>query len=521
MLLKKILKDRNWLELCKHKKLKESIIEENIKHIRWNVLCKNQSLSEEFLKKHFDKIKLKSWKDVLKRSKPLSTSFLEKLVSENKLNPNNIVFCGKATDDFINNHQDIRWSLLPGKNNLSEALYRKNADKINYTFITCDKNLSDDFLIEFMDKINWIKVPFSRLSMRVLKELAKRDTNFNWAHTPARFTDNQLFSTEFLDLFFSKAFEKYIDKSNTRAGSIAISSYKQIAMHMILSTNDNSFLKRINCLTLDKFERFMKLLADMFSYDEKSLKLIFKNETKYFRKSAEYIKKYYSEDEYKSKTSSPSLILNRSVEYLKEHKDLYFAKNHINTLCSSYRISDRFIKEFDSLINYGSLSNNPYLFSLSDKAFESIADKLNWEYVSRSNLLNRKIMLKYGDKIHWECVRARIPKSLMMKNINNINIGAHLQYISGKDIEQNENLFKKMKMFRATSKKFSLDFIKKNLSVFKDELKLINSFIPKTKQVLVGNKIVRKKTMNFDKPIYSKEEMVAITELFKQYGDLL
>ena len=111
-------------------------------------------------------------------------------------------------------------------------------------------------------------------------------------------------------------------------------------------------------------------------------------------------------------------------------------------------------------------------------------------------------MFKYEDKIFWDMVGAKIPRSLFFKHLRCINVRKQAKSFTMKDVESNEYL--KEQYLKCPTKKMSFDFIKENLN----KLSCIN--------VANSYTLIKEKT----KFLYSIEERDAIREIFAMYKDL-
>ncbi len=77
----------------------------------------------------------------------------------NKFNWNEINFYkdNKLSEDFIREFQNnINWELVSQYQQLSEDFIREFYNRVDWYYISAYKKLSEDLTKEFQDKINWI-----------------------------------------------------------------------------------------------------------------------------------------------------------------------------------------------------------------------------------------------------------------------------------------------------------------------------------------------------------------------------
>ncbi len=107
---------------------------------------------------------------------------------------------------------EIRFSLRNGKDiglnyfsahiNLSEKFIREFADKINWINVSFYQKLSEEFIKEFSDKVDWFYISYrQKLSIEFIKEFSDK---INW-HVICRSTK--------LSKTFLKKFQHQIDRN--------------------------------------------------------------------------------------------------------------------------------------------------------------------------------------------------------------------------------------------------------------------------------------------------------------------
>ena len=82
-------------------------------------------------------------------------------IEEIRKNPNgidwhNIYYCKELSEDFIKEFKDkVVWGCISTNQRLSENFIREFQDKVLWKAISWFQNLSEDFIYEFYDKIDW------------------------------------------------------------------------------------------------------------------------------------------------------------------------------------------------------------------------------------------------------------------------------------------------------------------------------------------------------------------------------
>ncbi len=112
-----------------------------------------------------------------------SSSFIKELIQidfiKEQIDWNNIAYCPNLSEDFIIEFQDkLSFYIISREQTLSEDFIIKFQDKVNWSHISQYQKLSEDFIWEFRDKLHWKKISeYQILSNTFIRKCA---TYVNW-----------------------------------------------------------------------------------------------------------------------------------------------------------------------------------------------------------------------------------------------------------------------------------------------------------------------------------------------------
>ena len=157
-----------------HQKLSEDFINRYKEELSISDILRHQKVSEKFIEENKDVLKKQDWIFVAAYQK-LSEEFIKKY--RRKLNEKMIVIRQTHIDrDFILKlYKNINWveiSMEP----ISEECMRKWKDKLHWTYLCSsnNRNMSDDFIMEMKDYVEWKDLWMSRIMSERIRKEAKR-----------------------------------------------------------------------------------------------------------------------------------------------------------------------------------------------------------------------------------------------------------------------------------------------------------------------------------------------------------
>lgn len=157
-----------------HQKLPEDFINRYKEELGISYILRYQKVSEKFIKENKDGFTKQDWIFVAAYQK-LSEEFILKY--KKKLNGKLIIMNQLHLDnDFILGlYKNINWVEV-SMEQLSEECMRKWKDKLYWTYICSsnNKNMSDDFILEMKDYVEWKDLWLSRIMSEKIKKEAKK-----------------------------------------------------------------------------------------------------------------------------------------------------------------------------------------------------------------------------------------------------------------------------------------------------------------------------------------------------------
>ena len=232
---------------------------------------------------------------------------------------------------------DFDWANIAfyANNILSEEFIREFQDKINWKHVSRCQKLSEDFIREFQDKVNWKEISWNqKLSEDFIREFQDK---VYW---------NNISSFQTLSENFIKEFQDKVHWNN-------------IFQHKKLT---ESFLK-------NDFPNLPKT-QDIFMLQNLNIAFIFQD---------------LSEE-----------IIRIFIDKYKAHKKLSIIDwNKI----SQYQIlSENFIREFKDKVNWERISQYQ---TLSEDFIREFKDKVDWDSISKCQKLSEEFIEEFKHKIYW------------------------------------------------------------------------------------------------------------------------
>jgi len=201
----------------------------------------------------------------------------------NKINYFNILKHHKLSEDFIRENADnVNWTYVSVNQNLSEGFIREFQDKVNWYFISIYQKLSfEEFIREFQNKVNWHWISiYQKLSEEFIREFQNK---IDWIYISIYQKLSEGFIRENADKVFweniskyQKLSEEFIKEFQDKINWYCISRYQKLS---------EDFIKEFN----------LEKPKDNWLYVSKEEKLEYiKNNTDYEVVDNEYIIAYKS-----------------------------------------------------------------------------------------------------------------------------------------------------------------------------------------------------------------------------------
>lgn len=109
-------------------------------------------IDETLLREFKDKV---LWGSVL-RHKQLTSNFLRELVTWNDDLWDNIACYQKLSEDFIDEYKDkLQWIYLSSNQRLSEKFMEKHLDYLDWIYVSQYQKLSPEFMKKYENKLDW------------------------------------------------------------------------------------------------------------------------------------------------------------------------------------------------------------------------------------------------------------------------------------------------------------------------------------------------------------------------------
>lgn len=192
--MRKYEKHLYWEELCKYQDMSEKFIEEFINKIYARPLLDRGLINENFIRRYADTI---NWKTVSNSRADLSIGFLREF--KDKIDWQRYFYNHTPTQKFVEEFRDvIPLSTVIYKVKMTEDFIRRYRIELEkyYSFWSsiCEtQDLSEEFIEEFADKVNWKVISYrQKLSRRMIEKYADK---LDWKYMIA----NQKFDQKFIE----------------------------------------------------------------------------------------------------------------------------------------------------------------------------------------------------------------------------------------------------------------------------------------------------------------------------------
>lgn len=349
-----------WFWVCKQQKLSEKYIEHFIKgDIYWNFIFNNQNYSDHFLMKHLDKIE--NWFDFKPRiKKKIPIEFIDYAVKNKKeIDWSYFLQHKKLNAKTIKKYKDIINTVHFDPLDYSEKeLSRLISYGIEIKDLYSSKQLSDNFLREHLDDVNWdILSRTNNFSIEFIREYQDK---INWHEYSKR------------EIIPYEIFEEFQDKIIWNG----ISIYN----HCI----DKRFVKRFG----HKLEPWNIICNNFNKIDEDYLDSLYPNldaDEKERLYSLHPLSEQFVEKHLKGKREWKRYaadVRSLSEEFIRKHAD----KLDWHTLCSTQKLSERLMEDYIDRLDWLEVSINQ---KLSEKFIRKHQDKVVWGEI----LLNQKLSM--------------------------------------------------------------------------------------------------------------------------------
>lgn len=212
--------------ISEQEKLSEEFMDKYNGYLFWEELCKNQEMSEEFIEKHISRIYPRplldrgligerfirkyafdiNWKTISNSSANLSIDFLREF--RDKIDWQRYFNYHVPTEKFIEEFKDIiPWCYIPGRVKMSESFIRRHRLEMEkyyscWNSICEHQVLSEEFIEEFADKVDWKAVSFKqKLSKEMIHKYANK---VDWRYIVANQKLDQKFIKDHIDYITSQ-----------------------------------------------------------------------------------------------------------------------------------------------------------------------------------------------------------------------------------------------------------------------------------------------------------------------------
>ena len=176
--------------------------------------------------------------------------------SLNDVNWRNISYNKNLSENFIREFQDkVYWRLISEYQKLSENFIREFQDKVNWSYISANQKLSDNFIREFQNKVNWYNISIrQKLSEDFIREFKDK---IYWYYISE----------------YQKLSEDFIRKFQDKVDWNWISTYQKLSEYFILDFQDKvdwNCISTYQKLSEDFIENF-KITIDKDNWFYKSI----------------------------------------------------------------------------------------------------------------------------------------------------------------------------------------------------------------------------------------------------------
>ena len=187
--------------------MNEDFLDKYSKFLDWRLVIKYNHLSEDFIEKHK---KVMDWDYILLYQKHISDDFIIK--HKDEITHWDFLGVHRPVSVFLGHvlYDKINWAALAVTDKLSEEFIREFRDKLDWTRITMGyaRKFSDSFIREMKDYIDWYYLFTERknMSMDFIREIVKKLLPTKSKYTIGALA-NQITDDNFLEMM--NIFKKY------------------------------------------------------------------------------------------------------------------------------------------------------------------------------------------------------------------------------------------------------------------------------------------------------------------------
>ena len=198
----------------------------------------------------------------------------------------------KLSEDFIREFQDkLDWHNISVHQTLSENFIRKFKDKVDWDYISWKQKLSEDFIREFQDKINWNYISeYQKLSEDFIREFQDK---VKWGYISWKQKLSEDFIREFQDkvnwdyiLKYQKLSEDFICEFQDKVNWENISRYQKLSESFI-----EEFQDKMDWDVVKKYQKLAKSFRKKYNLKLPKNNWLYKSvhdKMKYIRNHTDY-----------------------------------------------------------------------------------------------------------------------------------------------------------------------------------------------------------------------------------------
>jgi hypothetical protein len=280
----------------------------------------------------------------------------------------NIVYDDSLSEDFIREFKDeINWNGISFHQKLSEDFIKEFQNKVNWGGISFSQILSEGFIKEFKDKVDWLCISRNqKLSEEFMREFKDR---IDWN----QISSNQILSEEFIREFKDKVDWYFISRDQ-----------------MLSEDFIREFKDKVDWYLLFRYQKLSKQFRKEFN-----LKI---PQDCWLYKPVNFKKKYIKENTDYEIVDNKYIIAYKSVR--KDNRSVYFPAKY------KYEVG----KEYTSNCNYNINKENSFGLSAWTKE-EALG------YYSKGKLLKVKIAIKDIGAIVYDLNKIRCTKFEILEEV--------------------------------------------------------------------------------------------------------
>ena len=305
---------------------------------------------------------------------------------------------------YIKKSENIKWEEIDLKENMSEEFISEYIDKLNIVKISSYKYLSEEFMTEHKDLLDW----------RILTITQKLNNDFILLNMDV-ITDDMISVMSFTVFLSMEVLTKYVHNS-LYVNWYNISEFQKLSEEFIE--------KHINELELTFLCTNQKLSEEFIrKYVKKNdLNLIFK----YQKLSEEFIKELIkSNNVYNSGYYKVKLIWGNIFRYQKLsegfiEKYKLFSLENINSICEYQKLSESYMRRNIEILKWEEISKHQ---KLSEEFIEENIDKMNMIFLIENQDLSEEFTNKFSKIIsNYKNMKVKyLSENFLKENIDRLD----------------------------------------------------------------------------------------------------